>query len=841
MKCPHCASENSDTQHFCGACGTPLNAASSAGSGEPDLTQTQKVPFVELKTGDIFAGRYQVIELLGAGGMGRVYRVLDRKLDIEVALKLVKYDVACDPSALARLRDEIKIARSIVHRNVTRMYDFSEEGGIPYITMEYVQGENLRRLIKKVGRLDAAQTVPIALQVCRGLSEAHRRDIVHRDLKPQNIMIGEDGAAQIMDFGLAHLAGSAGDAEKGHVVGTPAYISPEQIEGRAADRRSDLYSLGVVLYEMVTGRQPFRADSPGALALKHLTELPRDPREVHPDVPAALGRIIMRCLKKDPRDRYQSAAELMADFDRAGQELSTGHIPVPDDESGGGTTPPPPIRKWKRVIGAATAALAVAAAGYWLLFRPGPFRPSIAVLVESDPAAATELGHLPSGLQKNIIGKLSSIPRLRIVPWEAVSGYETGGRNTRRIGEELNAKYLLLLNIRTIDRAFRLTANLIDAKRGATVLSFNKDRPREEYFLLEDELPPQIARALKVHLVEERFRRIKAREPRNIDAFDRFLDGQAALFDADFAGAMALFQQAIDIEPNYALAYWGLGNAYEGRYNSRVSGGGGRPEDLERMDRAWEMAYDLSVNSPETNLGRGWAYFYKKDNVKAFEHFRRALEIDPGSVMVNQDVGAFLRSMGLYDRALRYLSKAARLNPLSHEPLTQMAQCQAYMGRFDQALELTEKAALKAPAEQHILRFLACQLIMIGRLDQAEKVIEGAAKWTPPGQRPSIVPALMAAARGEKEEALRLMGEPDRLTFEETWVFLLLGMKDKAIRNIEAGIEQGFAKRKMYFYSYPCLASNKLFRVLRGEPRFQDILKRQKEHYRLELKKLEKL
>jgi serine/threonine-protein kinase len=227
MKCPNCALENPDTQHFCGDCGTPLIGAATPEPADADLTATQFVPCVELRTGDVFAGRYQVIEELGAGGMGQVFRVLDRKLDQEVALKLVKYDIAAEPKSLERFRDELKNARLIVHKNVARPFDLNESDGVHYITMEYVRGENLKRLIKQVGRLDAKQTITIAAQVCQGLAEAHRQRIVHRDLKPQNIMIDEDGGAKILDFGLSKLTTVAERPEKGAIPGTPAYISPE--------------------------------------------------------------------------------------------------------------------------------------------------------------------------------------------------------------------------------------------------------------------------------------------------------------------------------------------------------------------------------------------------------------------------------------------------------------------------------------------------------------------------------------------------------------------------------------------------------------------------------------
>ncbi len=255
----------------------------------------------------LFAGRYEVIEEVGRGGMGRVYKVFDQKIKETVALKLINPEIGLNEKAIERFRNELRFARKISHRHVCRLYDLGETGFTHFITMEYVEGEDLKRFIKKSGQLTPAKAVSIARQVCEGLAEAHRLGVIHRDLKPQNIMIDRDGNARIMDFGIARFLEGDGVTASGVMMGTPEYTSPEQNELREVDKRADIYSLGVILFEMVTGRVPFEGETPLSIAMKHKSETPRNPRELNPHVSAALADVIIRCLEKDRKKRYQSA------------------------------------------------------------------------------------------------------------------------------------------------------------------------------------------------------------------------------------------------------------------------------------------------------------------------------------------------------------------------------------------------------------------------------------------------------------------------------------------------------------------------------------------------------
>ncbi len=372
MKCPKCYFRNSPDTRFCGQCGTELNPAEAP-------TETIQTSVRDIERGDLFAGRYEVVEGIGSGGMGKVYKVFDKKIHEMIALKLIKPEIGTDKAIIERFSQELKTARKITHRNVCRMFDIGEEAGTHFITMEYVTGEDLRSLINRIGQLTVGKTIDIAKQICEGLAEAHAMGIVHRDLKPQNIMIDREGKVKIMDFGIARFIMARGVTITGTIIGTPEYMSPEQAEGKEVDQRSDLYSLGIILFEALTGRVPFEGGTPLSIAMKHKTELPPHPRKLNIQIPADLNSLILRCLEKEKEKRYKTAFELISALEKIEKGIPTTQRVLPEEKPL--TAREITIKfKMKKVLvpGGVILALAVLSVGIWLLWlRPTPPGPVV--------------------------------------------------------------------------------------------------------------------------------------------------------------------------------------------------------------------------------------------------------------------------------------------------------------------------------------------------------------------------------------------------------------------------------------------------------------------------------
>jgi serine/threonine-protein kinase len=866
MKCPQCQADNPSSSRFCGLCASPLPQ-----SGEPRISQTETFegPPPDLERGRLFAGRYEVIEELGSGGMGKVYKVYDKKIQDTIALKLIRPELAARPKTLERFREEIRLSRKITHKHVCRMHDLNEEQEIPYITMEYVHGEDLKSIIRMMGRLSPAQTVFLGKQICEGLGEAHKLGIIHRDLKPKNIMVDRDGNARIMDFGLARCLEEKGITGGRVIVGTAEYMSPEQVEGKPADIRSDIYSLGVILFEMVTGKLPFDGDSALSIAVKHKTDPPPDPRKLNVQVPEALAKIILRCLEKTREKRYQTTQELGAALSELEKEFPTAEKVLPRKRPSAlsGLTRTL-LRKKVLLPLIAVLVLAVGAIIIWRNLRPeAPIfvptgKPSLAVLPFENMSRDPELDFWRSALATLSISALRQDARQITVLSTAAVDTAVGAlgldkktsyssKDLKALAAKLRVSHLLTANYLKVMDDFRVLYELKEAKTGNVVGSGGVDKTFEKILTVPEALaasvladfklqaPPQPSTVATVSTQAFRYYSFGREAERKLRELLDAQEPNAVLTEAakqEFESALALYNNAIQEDPQFAWPYWGLGDTYQALYVKTK-----KKEDLEQAISYYRKAYDINPQSAGTNVGLGWAYFLKGDNDAAYPLYKKARELEPDNPVINEDIASFYRSILLPVQAIEFFTKALNLGGPDSNTFRQRASCYERIGKPEEASADARKALEMTPEDLSARLFYARMLINQQKFEEAEKEIAIAEKLNPKAMGIDFTVSFLAAARGEKEKALALVKPAETEPFYYSYllcrVYAVLGLKDKAIEYIKLGIEKGFQEILDYMYDYPFLNTSYFFDKLRDDPRFIEILAQQKKKYEENLSK----
>ena len=766
----------------------------------------------------------------GAGGMGEVYRARDTRLDRVVAIKVLPERMAQDPVALARFVREAKAVAALSHPNILAIYDFGCEQEVHFAAMELLEGENLRSRIERV-RLPWRKVTEIGIAIAEGLSAAHLKGIVHRDVKPENIFLTTDGVVKVLDFGLARMAPSAiprGDETAslredletvpGTVMGTVRYMSPEQARGESSDARSDIFSLGCVLYEMAYGVHPFARASHADTLAAILKEPPQQISGMTQSVPPEFEVLVAHCLEKNPEDRFHSARDLA--FALKSMAGATAQIPV-------AAAPAKPRMKPRLVwiLGALTVLLL--ALGSYLWFGRSGSIESLAVLPFVNVGGDPNVEYLSDGITEGIINNLAQLPNLGVASRSSVFRYKDKQGDPQQIAQQLNVGSILTGRLVLRGNTVSISTELVDAKTNRQIWGEQYDRKLDDLLSVQSDITAEISDKLRLRVTGEEKTRLVKRQTQDSESYQLYLRGRYQWNKRTLDGmqqAIDLFQQAIAKDSHYALAYAGLADAYIllADYNVLPA-----REVMPRARDAAAQALQIDDSLAEAHTSLGWVKLaHDWAWPDAEREFKRALQLNPNYALAHQMYGEYLTVTGKPDEAALEMQRALELEPVSLPMNRAVGSAAYYAGRYDQAIEQARKTLLLDPG------FIGAHTLLGRAYQQKQAYAEALAEFQnalrlSEGDSNELAALAQAyAVAGKPAEARKTLDElkarSAQTYVQPIWIAAILtalGEKDEAFQ----WLQKGYADRSSWVVY---LKVDPLFAKLRSDPRFTDLAQR---------------
>jgi TolB-like protein/tetratricopeptide (TPR) repeat protein/predicted Ser/Thr protein kinase len=811
IKCPKCRHENPDGTAFCGQCGASLKEDEGFSK-----TKTFVTPSETLQKGTILSGRYTIIEELGRGGMGVVYKAEDTKLKRTVALKFLPSDLIHIPEVKTRFMREAQAAAALDHPNICTVHEFDEADAKPFFSMAYIQGQSLKKMIES-GPLDLEEALKISMQVAEGLQQAHKKGIVHRDIKSGNIMVTDRGQAKIMDFGLARKTEGTLLTKEGSTMGTVAYMSPEQAQGEKVDHRTDIWSFGVVLYEMLTGQLPFKGEHEQAVVYSILKEKPKPITDIKSDIPPSIEQVVNKALEKDPNKRYQQIDELIDDL----KSISAGIVP----EEIRARIKKEKLRKRKRAfLYGGAAALVTAAVVMVLLIFTGPAEAidSIAVLPLENLTGNPDQDYFVDGVTDELIGQLGQISGLRrVISRTSVMRYKDTDKSLPEIARELNVDALVEGTVYQVGENVSIKLQLFDAlPEERSLWTQRYDRPISDVLMMYGEMAGAIAENIQVKLTEDETSRFAGVRQVNFEIYDAHLKARSYWEEGgeSLYKGLEILNSAVEKNPDWAPLYAGLAETWmwiqqDGFEPTSVTA----PKIYENLNKAMELDPNLS----EANRLSGMiAQLVEWNWEKSEKAFLKALAINPNGALTRMFYAQLLLILHRSDEALAQRELAMSLDPLG--PMMKLMNLGTLVqaGDYETSLSLAEELAADDPDNFNFNQMIEIAAYRLKKYDKVIKAVRYALPFPMEEETFKEIVRIyresgIVVAYKEIMKHLEKFAENNYVGFQGMALrYIIANQPDKAMDWVEKGFEMH--EPEMTYITTPAQYFDRLF----GNPRF---------------------